>query len=109
VAGEELRMPVDAVRRHAGSAYAAADAVDAGREAAAYAQLGSHAYGEICTVLPALINPLADRAVMALRESVSALRETATNLRAAATAAEAADASSADRTGRAGGFLEPPS
>jgi len=103
----ELRMPVQAVRGHAGSVDAVAEAIETGRAAAAQVQLGSHAYGQLCAFLPRLIDPLADRTVSALAGSALALRETAAHLRDAAELVESADEHSADRLRSAGGGLAP--
>jgi hypothetical protein len=104
----ELRMPVDAVHRHAASVGGAADAMDTGRAAAAQVRLDGQAYGEICSFLPALVESLADRTVTALGESASALRETSTRLRSAATAAASADTAAAQHTTAAGRPIELP-
>jgi hypothetical protein len=101
-------MPTAAVRRHADAVDSAADGMENGRGAAAQVQLGTEAYGQLCAFLPGLINPLADRAVLALEGAASALRETAGHLRSAASSAEAADAGSARRVKAAGDGIELP-
>jgi hypothetical protein len=72
-------MPVAAVQRHAGSVDAAADGMTTGRSAALRVRLGEEVYGQLCTFLPGLLNPLADRVLTALDGSAVALRETAAN------------------------------
>jgi len=99
----ETHMPVAAVRRHADSVDAAADGMTTGRSAAAQVRLADDAYGQLCSFLPGLVNPLADRTVTALDESAAALRETAANLRSAASAATSTDVNSARRIAATGG------
>ncbi|MBE1489032.1 ESX-1 secretion-associated protein [Plantactinospora soyae] len=104
----EMRVPVPAVQRHAGSADTAADGIENGRAAAAHVQMGAEAYGQICAFLPGLINPLADRTVAALGELTSGLRETATRLRTVASTAESTDTASAQRVTASGRRIELP-
>jgi hypothetical protein len=106
VAGsEELRIPPEAVIRHAASVDQAADGMETGRGAAAQVQMGDEAYGQICGFLPELIDVVADGLVSALGESASALRETAVSLRSAASSAEDVDVAEANRIGTAGGRM----
>ena len=109
VAGDgEMRVPVAAVQRHAGSADTAADGIETGRAAAAHVQMGAEAYGQICAFLPNLINPLADRTVAALGELASGLHETATRLRTVASSTESTDTASAQRVTASGRHIELP-
>lgn len=98
-------MSAGAVIRHAATVDDAADKMETARGAAAYAQMGAEAYGQLCRFLPHLIDPVADRAVTALRESAMALREAAADLRAVAAATEATDAASARLLNNSGGRL----
>jgi len=100
-------MPVDAVRQHASAVDTAADRMATARAAAAQVQLGSGAYGQLCSFLPGLIDRLGDQVVLALTESTSALRESAVNLRAAAAGAESADSAASTRVTGAGGRVLP--
>ncbi|MFI5929590.1 hypothetical protein ACIA3K_26950 [Micromonospora sp. NPDC051543] len=104
----EMRMSVAAVSRHAAAVNDAADKMATARGAAAYVQMGTNAYGQICGFLPRLIDPVADRTVTALGESAEALREAAAGLRLAAASTEATDEASARRFADRAGRLELP-
>lgn len=92
MAGDDtVRMPIDAVRRHAGSIDTIADAVEQGADAANHVHLGADAYGQLCQFIPSLLEPVSDAAVSALRDTVTALRDTADKLRAAAATSESTD------------------
>lgn len=106
--GDEVRIPVAAVSRHAGAVDAGADDVDVGRSAATHVQLGAEAYGRICGFLPGLIEPVAEATIRAMAESATALRETAANLRTAAARADSSDHAAAARVTQAGRHLELP-
>jgi hypothetical protein len=91
-------MPIAAVRVHAGSVDHTSATVEQGRSAAAQVQLGGQAYGMLCQFLPALITPLADKAVEVMTESRTALHSTADKLRTASGASDSTDHGSAART-----------
>ncbi|MCO8277512.1 type VII secretion target [Actinoplanes sp. TRM 88003] len=100
--GEAVRMPIDAVRRHAGSVDAVADAVGEAKAAVGQVTMDTQAYGQLCQFLPGLLEPAFSAALDALSESGDGLRETAIGLRAVADQAAATDRSSADRVTTAG-------
>jgi len=92
-----IRMPIDAVARHAGSVDTAADAITTAKAAAAQVQMGGEAYGKICVLLPGLIGMLSGSGVEALDAAATSLRETANHLRPAAGSAKQTDRASATR------------
>ncbi|MEV4754690.1 type VII secretion target [Micromonospora sp. NPDC049559] len=66
---------------HAASVDDVADRMGLGRSAAAGVRLGRDAYGQLCQLIPALLDPIQSSGVDALAASVDALRETAEALR----------------------------
>ena len=108
MAGDEVRIPIHAVRGHSGSVDAAADGLDSARSAAAHVGLGGEAYGRICAFLPGLIDPIGGSVVSVLAEAASSVRETAAGLRTVAADAAATDRDAERRITSAGSALDLP-
>ncbi|MEE6257573.1 hypothetical protein [Plantactinospora sonchi] len=99
MSGQDIRMPVEAVARHATSVDAAADAMMTAHAAASQVHSDQESYGKlIAGLLPALLNMISASGVKALDASVSTLRDTADALRTAATSSESTDRASATRS-----------
>jgi uncharacterized protein YukE len=81
----------------AGTVEKLAETVSSGRQAGSQVQLGTAAYGQLCQRLPALINPVQDRAIAAMNDASEALRESADALRTAAQVFGGFDRGAADR------------
>jgi len=97
-AGFEVQAP--ALTGHAATVDQLADAVEQARSAAASVQLGRHAYGRLCQLVPTLLDPIQASTVTALGDAVRALQQSADDLRAVAGRYEDTDRHAADRFGR---------
>ncbi|MGK5683096.1 type VII secretion target [Actinoplanes sp. URMC 104] len=102
MSGDAMQVPIDAVRRHAGSVDAVADAVADAKAAVGQVSMDTQAYGQLCQFLPGLLQPAFDAALTALTGSTDGLRETAAGLRAVADNAARSDQAGADRVTTAG-------
>jgi hypothetical protein len=80
---DAVQMPIDAVRGDARTVDAVADALGQAR-GAGEAGMDSMAYGQICSFLPGLLEPVFEDAFSALTRSVNALHETAVELQTTA-------------------------
>ena len=101
-ADELVQFPIELVRRHAGEVGQVAEAMQTAQSAVHEVSMDSQAYGVLCQFLPALLSPVFDLGVDALRGSVEALHETAAGLRGAAADTAATDATNARAIGAAG-------
>jgi hypothetical protein len=61
-----------------------AQSVDQARQAGEQVRMGHLAYGLLCQVIPLLIDPLQQAAIVAARESAESLRSAASELRSTA-------------------------
>jgi hypothetical protein len=103
-----VEFSANAVLRHAGVVDAASEAMAQARAAAGQVAMNTHAYGQLCQFLPALLSPLLGNAAEVLSEAVDSLSETALKLRATAAEMDGTDAANARRINGAGSGLELP-
>jgi hypothetical protein len=104
VVGEPgLHVDTEALTAHAASVEAAATAVRQAGAAAERVRLGFQAYGKLCQVVPASIDPVQRSAVSAARVSADALRSAADLLRQTASRYEVGEQSAVEALRR----LEP--
>jgi hypothetical protein len=106
MSADGVQFPIAAVRQHAGTVDAVADAVGQARGAVRQVTMDTGAYGQLCQFLPALLTPVFGLAVAAMNGSVDALHETAAGLRAAAGDTEATDEAGGRRVAAAGAPLK---
>ncbi|MEV4758012.1 type VII secretion target [Micromonospora sp. NPDC049559] len=97
-----VAVPADALVGHAGAVDRIGGEVLRGLDAARQVRLGSDAYGQLCRMLPGMLDPLHDRLDHVLSEARGALDESARSLRTAAVRYEASDADAAVRLGSPG-------
>ena len=98
-----MKMPIDAVRRHAGSVDQVALSLQTAHQAANQVYLDVGAFGQICSFVPGLFDPVLRSAVAAIADSALALEDLSDKLRAAADNAEATDQASAQTVQSTGG------
>lgn len=98
-----MEMPIDAVRRHAGSVRQVASSVETAHQAANQVYLDVGAFGQICSFVPGLFDPVLRSAVEAIADSALALEDLSDKLRSAADHAEATDQAAADTVRSTGG------
>ncbi len=90
-----MEMPIDAVRRHAGSVRQVASAVQTAHGAANQVYLDVGAFGQLCAFVPGLFDPVLRSAVEAIADSATALEDLSGKLRSAADYAQATDQAAA--------------
>jgi hypothetical protein len=99
---EPVRIPLDALRRHAGSADTLSDAMTVAHDAANQVYLDAGAYGQLCQFLPGLFDPVLSSTVEAMGAAAEEAEANARRLRRVADSAEATDIAAADRITAAG-------
>jgi Excreted virulence factor EspC, type VII ESX diderm len=98
----QVEMPLEAVRRHAGSVGSVAAAVQTAHQAANQVYLDVAAFGQLCSFVPSLFDPVLRGTVEAIEGAADTLQQTAGRLRFAADLSEAADEVSSATVQRAG-------
>jgi hypothetical protein len=79
-----FEVQADAILRHAATVDEVSAGVAQGRAAAGTVSLGHGAYGLLCQIVPALLEPVQESTITALGEAADALRNAAEDLRATA-------------------------
>ncbi|MFB9233960.1 hypothetical protein ACFFWC_00165 [Plantactinospora siamensis] len=92
-----LRFPVADVTRHAGTVTQVAEAVARARAAVRAVSMDAGAYGSLCRMLPALLDPAFGAGAAALLRAEDSVRETGAALRTVVAGTVAADGGSAAR------------
>jgi hypothetical protein len=90
----------EAIRAHATEIRSIAAGVAEGSTAAASTTLGPQAYGFLCRIIPALLEPVQDAVVTALREATDSLDQSADDLCSTAAGYDESDTHAAGRLGR---------
>jgi hypothetical protein len=108
MADETIRIPQDAVRRHAAGVAEIADAVRSARSAVHQVTMDTQTYGQLCQFLPGLMSPLFGLALDALDNATDSLQETAHGLRVVSDEAATTDEAAARRVDAAGRQLDSP-
>ena len=91
-----FQAQADAIVRHAATVDDVAARVGDGRGAAGAVSLGRDAYGKLCSLIPALLDPIQASVIDALGEATDALQGAADDLRATARDYTGADRRTAD-------------
>jgi hypothetical protein len=73
-----------ALIKHAGTVDEVISQVEQAHSAAATVRMGREAYGILCQLIPAMLDPIQDLTIAALREAADALQRSADALRATA-------------------------
>ena len=84
MADDDVALVRGEIEKHAGSVDAVAAAVEQAKAAGAQVKLGRGAYGQLCQLIPTLIDPIQQLGIDALTEAGSTLTTTAGSLRTAA-------------------------
>jgi hypothetical protein len=95
--GESIGVTAAHLTSHADAVDDVADQMRQGRSAAGQVRLGREAYGQLCQLIPALLDPIQESAVDALAASVDALEEMAEALRSTATGYRGTDTAAEQR------------
>ncbi|GAA0459491.1 hypothetical protein Ade02nite_13510 [Paractinoplanes deccanensis] len=99
---DQMRVRHTELVTHAGHVEAVADRVASAAGAGRAVRAGNGAYGQLCVMVPAMLNVLHDILVDGLDECAESLRDTGAKLRTTAGEYEASDAFSADSSKGAG-------
>ncbi|GAA2607037.1 type VII secretion target [Paractinoplanes durhamensis] len=93
---DQVSVRHDALVTHAGHVEAIADQVSTAAGAGRAVRADDGAYGQLCVMVPTMLNLLHDILVDGLDECAESLRDTGAKLRVTAAEYEASDAFSAD-------------
>jgi Excreted virulence factor EspC, type VII ESX diderm len=99
---DEVAVTPAMLLRHAAGIDAAASEVAQSKRAGETVRVDSGAYGQLCTIVPALINSLQDIVLDAIGAADTSLHETARRMRAVADAYAEADSVSEEDIRRIG-------
>lgn len=94
-AGDRLEVISADLTRHAGRLEGIADGLAAAQQAGQAVRLGAGAYGQLCAMLPALLDGVQQVLVDGIDSAAHSVRDTAGRVRTAAGAYDSADGRSA--------------
>jgi hypothetical protein len=94
-AGDRVEVASADLARHAGRLDAVADALTTAQQAGQAVRLGSGAYGQLCAMLPTLLDGLQQILVDGIDTAARSVRDAAGRVRSAAEGYDAADGRSA--------------
>ncbi|MEV1143934.1 type VII secretion target [Micromonospora sp. NPDC049799] len=90
-AGDGIRVDPDDLIRHATRLDRSADDLDTARQAGQHVRLGTDAYGQLCAIMPLLLDGLQRTLVEGIGTAVGSVRDTAGRLRTSAANYRASD------------------
>ncbi|WP_089153983.1 type VII secretion target [Micromonospora sp. NBS 11-29] len=90
-AGEPLRVDPDDLTAHAAHLDRCADSIDTAGQAARHVRLSADAYGQLCAVMPVLLDGLQRTLVDGVGAAAASVRDTADRVRSSAERYRAAD------------------
>jgi Excreted virulence factor EspC, type VII ESX diderm len=100
--GDTVQMPFEAVLSHAGSVDGVAGDLRTAHAAANQVYLDAGAFGQICSFVPGMFDPVLRSAVESINSAVEALTDSSGKLRAAVSRQQAADETSSSTINTAG-------
>ncbi|SCL44896.1 Excreted virulence factor EspC, type VII ESX diderm [Micromonospora citrea] len=86
-----IRVDTDGLTRHAARLDRRADSLDTARQAGQHVRLGAEAYGQLCAIVPVLLDGVAQTLVQGIDTAAGSVRDTADRLRTGADRYRAAD------------------
>ncbi|MFC5941909.1 type VII secretion target [Micromonospora harpali] len=99
-AGDGIRVDPGDLTTHAAHLERCADSLDTARQAGQHVRLGVDAYGQLCAIMPVLLDGLQQTLVGGVDAAARSVRDTATRLRSGAEGYRAADARAEQRLRR---------
>ncbi|MFC8848979.1 MULTISPECIES: type VII secretion target [unclassified Micromonospora] len=91
-AGDGIRVDPDDLTTHAAHLERCAASLDTARQAGQHVRLGADAYGQLCAIMPALLDGLQRTLVDGVDTAARSVRDTAGRLRSSAERYQASDA-----------------
>ncbi|MFF5176204.1 type VII secretion target [Micromonospora sp. NPDC000089] len=79
-----IRVDPDDLLNHAGRLDRSADSLDTARQAGEHVRLGGDAYGQLCAIMPVLLDGLQRTLVAGIGTAAGSVRDTAARLRTGA-------------------------
>ncbi|WP_328347192.1 type VII secretion target [Micromonospora sp. NBC_00421] len=98
--GDGIRVDPDDLTAHAAHLDRCADSLDTARRAGQHVRLDAGAYGQLCAIVPALLDGLQRTLVDSVGTAAGSVRDTAGKLRSGADGYRAADARAARQLDR---------
>ncbi|RKN47724.1 type VII secretion target [Micromonospora endolithica] len=89
--GDGIRVDPDDLIRHAARIDRSADDLDTARQAGQHVRLDTDAYGQLCAIMPLLLDGLQRTLVDGIGTAAGSVRDTAGRLRASAASYRASD------------------
>ncbi|MCX4391249.1 ESX-1 secretion-associated protein [Micromonospora peucetia] len=89
--GDGIHVRPENLTAHAGRLDQAADRLDTAKAAGQHVRLGAHAYGQLCALMPMLLDDLQRTLVDGIGTAAGSVRDTAQRLRVGAERYRAAD------------------
>ncbi|MEV0428484.1 type VII secretion target [Micromonospora sp. NPDC050495] len=89
--GDGIQVDPDDLTHHAGRLDRSADSLDTARQAGQHVRLGADAYGQLCAVMPMLLDGLQRTVVDGIDGAARSIRDTAGKLRTSADRYRATD------------------
>ncbi|MEV4770455.1 type VII secretion target [Micromonospora humida] len=89
--GDGIRVDPDDLNRHAAHLDRCADSLDTAGRAGRHVQLDADAYGQLCAIMPALLDGLQQTLIDGVGTAAGSVRDTAAKLRSSAAGYRAAD------------------
>lgn len=96
-AGDGIRVDPGDLTTHAAHLERCADSLDTARQAGQHIRMGSDAYGQLCAIMPVLLDGLQQTLVGGVDAAAHSVRDTAGRLRSGAEGYRAADARAEQR------------
>ncbi|MFI7214284.1 type VII secretion target [Micromonospora maritima] len=90
-AGEGLQVDPDDLTAHAAHLHRCADSIDTARGAGQQVRLGADAYGQLCALMPVLLDGLQRTLTDGIGTAAASVRDTADKVRAGAERYRASD------------------
>ncbi|MBM7084590.1 type VII secretion target [Micromonospora sp. WMMD734] len=93
--GDHIRVDPDDLNRHAAHLDRCADSLDTAQGAGRHVRLDADAYGQLCAIMPALLDGLQQTLVDGVGTAAGSVRDTAAKLRSSAVGYRATDSRAA--------------
>ncbi|KAB1946726.1 ESX-1 secretion-associated protein [Micromonospora sp. ALFpr18c] len=90
--GDGIQVDPDGLTSHAGRLDRIADRLDTARQAGQHVQVGADAYGQLCAIMPTLLDGLGRTLINGIGAAAASVHDTSDRLRVSADRYRASDA-----------------